>query len=157
MGFDGDELRRVMRHWATGVTIVTTRHNGQPHAMTANAVTSLSLDPPLILVAVDRQNTMHGMLKLSECFAVNVLRADQEDLSNRFATPGAKEYDDLELVTAETGSPILSGSLAFVDCRVTDVLPGGDHDIFVGRIVAGDVGEGTPLIYYSGEYKQLAT
>jgi flavin reductase (DIM6/NTAB) family NADH-FMN oxidoreductase RutF len=155
MAFDAMEQRRIMGCFATGVTVVTTRHEGQLCGMTANAVASLSLDPPLVLVAVDKRNQMHGSLTQGKCFAMNVLTDEQEAVSRQFAAPGPKDFSNLKLTEAETGAPILAEGLAFVDCYLTDIFPGGDHDIFVGEIVAGNANEGRPLIFYGGNYTQL--
>lgn len=156
MAFDARAQRRIMGRFATGVTLVTTHRDGHLCGMTANAVASLSLDPPLVLIAVDRRSHIHGCLTQNECFAVNVLTADQETISRRFAAPGPKDFSDLALTTAATGAPILTDALAFVDCRVVEVLAGGDHDIFIGEIVAGNMRDGHPLIFYGGKYVQLA-
>jgi flavin reductase (DIM6/NTAB) family NADH-FMN oxidoreductase RutF len=145
-----------MGRFATGVTVVTTRRGEEMNGMTANAVTSLSLEPPLVLVAVDRTASMHAALHEGQCFAINILAEAQEHLSRRFAMSGPKEFGDLSLKTAQTGAPILEGCLGWVDCRLVNVLPGGDHDIFVGEIVAGDCSDGRPLLYFSGKYRQLA-
>jgi flavin reductase (DIM6/NTAB) family NADH-FMN oxidoreductase RutF len=155
MAFDSGEQRRIMGRFATGVTVVTTRLGQQLHGMTASAVASLSLDPPLVLVAVEKKAAIHGLLTQSRCFALNVLGEAQEPLSRRFAQPGPKEFGDLELAPAATGSPVFADALAYVDCKVTDILPGGDHDIFIGEIVAGDARDGRPLLYYCGKYTQL--
>ena len=156
MTFDSQKQRKIMGHFATGVTVVTTEGEAGSHGMTANAVTSLSLDPPLVLIAVDKRAALLEYLVKNRCFAVNILRLDQEDLSRRFATPGPKDFSDLNVTTAVTGSPILADGLAFLDCRVHDILPGGDHDIFVGEIVAGEYQGGEPLLYFSGRYRSLA-
>ena len=156
MAFDAMEQRRIMGHFATGVTVITTHRDGELHGMTANAVTSLSLDPPLVLVAVDLRSQMLEFLQHGNCFAMNILEADQEAISGRFAAPGPKDFSDLKIKTAVTGAPILAAALAFVDCRLSEVLRGGDHDIFIGEIVAGDAREGQPLLYYKGKYAQLA-
>jgi flavin reductase (DIM6/NTAB) family NADH-FMN oxidoreductase RutF len=156
MAFDSKKQRQIMGHFATGVTVVTTDGAGGSHGMTANAVASLSLNPPLVLVAVDKRALMLEYLTENQCFAVNILRLDQEELSRRFATPGPKDFSDLNITTAATGSPILVDGLAFLDCRVHDVLPGGDHDIFVGEILAGEYHGGEPLLYFSGRYRRLA-
>jgi flavin reductase (DIM6/NTAB) family NADH-FMN oxidoreductase RutF len=124
--------------------------------MTANAVTSLSLDPPLVLVAVDRRAQTHQCLKENKCFAVNVLTADQEAISRRFAKSGPKDFSDLSVTTAVTGCPILTDALAWVDCRLVEILAGGDHDIFLGEILAGDARDGQPLLFYAGQYRRLA-
>jgi flavin reductase (DIM6/NTAB) family NADH-FMN oxidoreductase RutF len=156
MAFDSLLQRRIMGRFATGVTVVTTRRDGQPYGMTANAVASLSLSPPLVLVAVDLSAQMHGHLHAGQCFALNVLREDQEQISRRFASVGPKDFSDLKLAAGPTGAPILGDALAWVDCRLTEVLRGGDHDIFIGEIVAGEVHDGRPLIFYNGKYARLA-
>jgi len=156
MAFDSKKQRKIMGHFATGVTVVTTDGEAGSHGLTANAVASLSLDPPLVLVAVDKGAASLDYLKKNRCFAVNILRLDQEEVSRRFATPGPKDFSDLNTTTALTGSPILADCLAFLDCRVFEVLPGGDHEIFVGEIVAGDYQGGEPLLYFSGSYRRLA-
>jgi flavin reductase (DIM6/NTAB) family NADH-FMN oxidoreductase RutF len=144
-----------MGRFATGVTLVTARSDEKILGMTANAVLSLSLDPPLILVSVNKKNQMRKFLKKSNCFAINVLRDDQEEISRRFATPGPKDFSDLELVESKTGSPVLVNALAFIDCQIVQVVPGGDHDMFIGKPLAGETRDGNPLIFYSGQYTQL--
>lgn len=152
MAFDRMEQRRIMGHFATGVTIVTTRSGNELHGMTANAVASLSLDPPLILVSVDCKSHMHGCLKESGFFAVNILAEDQEERSRRFAAHGPKDFLDLDVRTLETGAPVFADALAYVDCRIVNILPGGDHDLFIGEIVAGDTNDGRPLLFFKGKY-----
>ncbi|MGP0066053.1 MAG: flavin reductase family protein [Isosphaeraceae bacterium] len=156
MAFDSKLQRKIMGHWATGVTVVTTDGEAGSHGLTANAVASLSLDPPLVLVAVDKRAATLDYLKKNRCFAVNILRLDQQDISTRFATPGPKDFSDLNITTVETGSPVLADCLAYLDCRVYEILPGGDHDIFVGEIVAGEHWGGEPLLYFSGGYRRIA-
>ena len=156
MTFDSTLQRQIMGRFATGVTLVTTRRkDGEILGMTANAILSLSLDPPLILVSIDKQNQMHEFLTSSDCFALNVLRDDQEEISRRFATPGPKDFSGLELLELETGSPVLANALAFIDCQIVQVVSGGDHDMFIGQPLAGETRDGNPLIYYSGQYTQL--
>ena len=156
MAFDGQLQRQIMGQFATGVTVVTTRYgDGDIMGMTANAVMSLSLDPPLVMVSVDKKAIMHGCLNDGQCYAINILTRDQEDLSTRFATAGPKDFSDLELTESETGAPILKGTLGYLDCELTGVLPAGDHDMFVGQVVAGELGEGVPLLFYGGKYQAL--
>ncbi len=160
MPIDPKLQRTIMGRFATGVTVVTMKAGETLWGMTANAVTSLSLDPPLVLVCVDKTTQTHQYLKQAEAFAMNILAEDQQELSNRFATPGPKEFSDLDFVDGETGSPVLGGTLGYVDCRLREVLAGGDHDIFVGEIVDGEdrVGEdgvGRPLLYFGG-YQKLS-
>ena len=155
MAFDTTLQRKIMGRFATGVTVVTTRRDGHLCGLTVNAFASLSLDPPLVLIAIDRRSHTYGCLKQNGCFAVNILTDDQEAISRRFAASTPKEFSDLPVTTAVTGAPIFSDALAYVDCRVSQVLSGGDHDIFIGEIVAGDVRPGQPLLFYGGQYARL--
>jgi flavin reductase (DIM6/NTAB) family NADH-FMN oxidoreductase RutF len=156
MPFDSKLQRKIMGRFATGVTVVTTAGAGGMGGLTANAVASLSLDPPLVLVAVDKRAGSYPEIRANGCYAVNILAADQEEISRRFATPGPKDYSGLAWKTVVTGAPVFEGTLGYVDCRLADVLPGGDHDIFVGEIVAGDAGEdGHPLLFFSGKYRRI--
>lgn len=155
MAFDPTEQRRIMGSFATGVTVVTT-NSEPPTGLTANSVTSLSLDPPLVLFAVDKKASSHQAFQDTKCFAMNILTTQQQDISNRFATPGPKDFSDLEIKTAETGAPIIANSLGWVDCKLVEVLPGGDHDIFIGEIVAGELNSGDPLLYFAGKYREVA-
>ncbi len=148
-----------MGRFATGVTVVSTlAGNNETWGMTANAVTSLSLHPPLVLVAIIRDNATDGYLRNSRCFALNILSADQQDLSTRFAGPGPRDFSDLDVKTAVTGCPILVDALGWVDCRVVDILRGGDHEIYLGEILAGALHDHDkkPLLFYSGKYARLA-
>lgn len=156
MTFDAQLQRKIMGCFATGVTVVTCEHDGKLHGMTANAVTSLSLDPPLVLVAVAKTAGFHATLTAARSFAMNMLSEAQQDLSNRFAQKGEKPFDDIPHTCGETGAPIFNEALAHVDCQLEEILAGGDHDIFIGRIVAGKAGEGRPLLYFNGQYRSLA-
>jgi flavin reductase (DIM6/NTAB) family NADH-FMN oxidoreductase RutF len=156
MAFDSAKQRKIMGQFVTGVTVVTTGGKAGSHGLTANAVASLSLDPPLVLVAVDVRAHSLEFLRANRCFAVNILRLEQENMSRRFATPGPKDFHGLAVSLAVTESPILADCLAFLDCRVVDILPGGDHEIFIGEIVAGELNGGEPLLYYSGKYRRMA-
>ena len=116
MAFDSQLQRQIMGRFATGVTVVTTSCNGQLWGMTANAVMSLSLSPPLVVVSVDKSASMHGLLQKAEGFAINILKREQEDLSVRFAQRGPKDFSDLATKVAQTGAPILSRRLGL--CRL---------------------------------------
>ena len=155
MTFDSKKQKDIMGRFATGVTVASTRIGEETWGMTANAVTSLSLDPPLVLLCVAKGGQSHERFSAGGCFALNILSESQRALSDRFAFQGPKDFSGLEFGAAETGAPILSGVVGWVDCKLVDTLAGGDHDIFVGQIVAGDVAEGNPLIYYRGGYAGL--
>jgi flavin reductase len=158
VAFDPKEQRRIFGRFATGVTVLSTVADEETWGMTANAVTSLSLEPPLVLVAVVRNSATDTYLKSSRRFALNILGAEQRNLSTRFSGPGPRDFSDLETKTAVTGCPILVEAIAWVDCRVVEIFSGGDHEIFIGEIVAGDAhqGEKKPLLFYSGQYARLA-
>ena len=144
-----------MGSFATGVTVVTTRVGNETSAMTANAVLSLSLDPPLLLVSVQKESQMHQLLMRSNCFAINILSSGQAHLSERFAQPGPKDLSDLVTQKVVTGAPVLVDVLAFVDCQLRQVIAGGEHDMFIGEPMEGDLGEGGPLLFYAGGYGDL--
>ena len=156
MPFDSLLQRRILGRFATGITVATTRVGDELFGMTANAVTSLSLDPPLVELCVDKRAQFLAALKESGFFALNILTEAQEALSRRFAQRGPKEFTDIAWTTAATGAPIFTEALGWVDCKVAEVLPGGDHEIFLGEILAGDCRDGRPLLYYGGNYAKLA-
>lgn len=157
---DESEFRRVIGHFATGVAVVTTaREDGAPAGLTVSAVASVSLDPTLILVCVDRESDTHAWLERAGCFATSFLEDGKgETLARRFAGGGAEEkFRGVAWRTERTGAPVLDDALAWLDCRVTAALPGGDHTIFVGEVLAADAREGTPLLYYRGGYGRFAS
>ncbi|MBJ95840.1 MAG: hypothetical protein CMP23_15365 [Rickettsiales bacterium] len=167
---DAASFRSALARFASGVTVITTVDSeGRDHGMTASAFTSLSLEPPLILVCIKQGNSTYRLIEERGAFAVNILSRSQEALSNRFAggivdehgnwSPWPQERDrfaDLQLQrTAHSGAAGLEGSLAILDCTLEKILPGGDHGIFVGRIqdltlAAGE--ELDPLLYGGGSY-----
>jgi flavin reductase (DIM6/NTAB) family NADH-FMN oxidoreductase RutF len=157
---DQSEFRRVIGHFATGVTIVTTsREDGSAAGLTVSAVSSLSLDPTLVLACVDRNSETLPFLERAGYFAVNVLEEGKgETLARRFAGGGAEEkFRGVAWRPERTGAPVLDEALAWMDCRVTAVVPGGDHIIFVGEVLAADAREGTPLLYYRGGFGRFAS
>src|SRR6266849_1625119 len=132
-------FRQVAGQFATGITVVTTRNQGILAGLTVNAFCSVSLDPPLILVCIDLTSTTLPHIRESGTFVVNILTSEQEHLSRCFATSTIDRYEHFchaSFHTAATGSPIIDGSLAFLDIRVVAEYPGGDHVIFLGEVVA---------------------
>ncbi len=154
MAVEPAEFRRILGHWTTGVSIVATmRADGVPCGLTANAVASASLTPPLVLACIESVADTHDFIRESGCFSVNVLNAGQERLARRFATWEASgKFAGVAYRTEATGAPVLEDALAWVDCRLTAEHVAGDHTIYVGEVVAGDAVEGTPLVYYRGGY-----
>ena len=155
----GDEFRHAIGHFATGVTIITSvGPGGQPVGTTASAVSSLSLDPPLVLVCFDLASRTLEAIRGHGAFVVNVLAEPQRHLSANFARRGlAAAWDGVRHRPGRTGSPRLEGVLAALECTVADTLPGGDHEIIVGRVQAVETsaGEAAPLVYWRGTYGSL--
>lgn len=154
---DAESFRAAMGSFAAGVTIITTLDSaGVPQAVTATAFSSVSMSPPLCLVCIDRRARTYRPLVLTGCFAVNILRADQEWLSARFASSLVDRFAAVPWRPgAETGCPIIEGALAWMECRVVEIHSGGDHDIFLGRPSAVEVQDGAPLVYWRGSYSSL--
>jgi flavin reductase (DIM6/NTAB) family NADH-FMN oxidoreductase RutF len=154
------EFRRAMGHFATGVTVVTSvAPDGTPVGTTANAVTSLSLDPPLVLVCFDLGSLTLQAIREHGAFAVNMLAEPQRELSANFARRGfAAAWEDVPHRTGRTGSPRLHGVLAVLDCTVESRFPGGDHEIIIGRVREAEVpGDKAPLVYWRGTYASIGT
>lgn len=154
---ESSEFRRILGHWVSGVAIVATRgRNGKLCGLTANAIASVSLEPPLVLVCVEHNADSHQCIREAGVFSINMLCSNQERIARRFATWEVDtKFEGLAFHTEVTGSPILDDALAWVDCRVHDEHAAGDHTIFVGEVVAGDAKEDAPLLYYRGGYGRL--
>ncbi len=184
MNIEKKFFRRVMGHFATGVTVVTTRSQGRLAGLTVNSLCSVSLNPPLILICVDLTSTTCPSIRDSGVFAVNMLTEKQEELSRCFATASEDRYKGFchaSYHVAETGAPIIDDSLAFIDAQVVAEYPGGDHVIFLGQVVAlgvagrvafahganrehimlvehvGNGIEKAPLAYSLGQYRHLSS
>ena len=155
------QYRDAVGMFATGITVVTARAGGFGHGMTANSFTSVSLDPPLVLVCVVRDAVMHKVLDNVGSFGVSVLAAGQEDLARYFSDPGRPmgmaQFVPLDWHPAPvTGTPLLDGALAWLECTVEAACPGGDHSVFLGRVQWVKVGQaGGPLLYWAGGYLPL--
>jgi len=155
-GVAAAQFRQLMGRFATGVTVVTARRaDGQPTGMTASSVASVSLEPPLLLVAVDRQNDMHDALLAAADFAINILAADQEALARRFAAVEANRFDGVGYREGRRGVPLIDGALAHIECAKQAAVPSGDHTVFFGLVTGGEVSERRPLLYYRGGYASL--
>ncbi len=160
MPLDGQQLRQVMRRWATGVTVVTTRSPNGLHGITVNSFTSLSLDPPLCLVCIGHDARAHREIPLAGGYTVNILAQGQEAISDRFAgrVQLADPFAGLELAEAPSGRPVFAGVLGYLDCTLHAELPGGDHTIYVGRVEHAQAqGDGVPLLFVGGRYGAPAT
>ena len=160
MAFASQDFRRTLGKFATGITVVTTLDGaGQPHGITVNSFTSVSLDPPLVLICIDKKTETHRILPQSGFFCANLLTDAQQDLSDRFAgrMPGLQDvFNDLAAHTEATGAPVLGDTLGFVDCRIVNAVDAGDHTVFIGQVEAlGYNNEAEPLLYFSSKYRGL--
>jgi flavin reductase (DIM6/NTAB) family NADH-FMN oxidoreductase RutF len=156
---DRQQFKSLLRRWASGVTIVTTRAGGRVAGMTASSFTSVSLDPPLVLVCADKKALTLPVIAEAGVFAVNVLAVDQFELSAQFALSGNEElrFEGLACREGPSGSPWLPGTLAVFDCRTVATHEAGDHVIYVGQVEAAEFDDTRePLLYYDAAYRRLA-
>jgi len=150
------DFRRACGRFSTGVTIASVVDPlGAPHGLTVNSFTSVSLGPPLVLVAIAHSASVIEAFRSARYFGVNVLAAGQRALSERFALKGHDRFDGLAWHPGETGVPLLPGTLAEIECAARHRFAAGDHDLFVGEMVRAVVRDGEPLLYYSGRYHEL--
>ena len=155
-GFDGTVFRRVIGNFMSGVVVITTSHDGQPHGMTVSAVSSLSLDPPMLLVCLHSGSGTQEAVRSSGRFAVNILAEDQGHLAERFARSGATDkFDGVPIRIGHTGVPLLEGALAVVECRVAEAVTGGTHRVFLAQVMYAEATDGSPLAYFRGKFGKL--
>jgi flavin reductase (DIM6/NTAB) family NADH-FMN oxidoreductase RutF len=150
------QFRQLSSLWATGVSVVTTvAENGQYYGLTVNGLTSLSLEPPLFLICIDRKSDTLEPLTSSRVFCINILTAEQQGLAERFATKGQQKFANMSAVRGRLGAPLIQGALAALECRVSRIVEGGDHVIFIGELAANHIGRGEPLIFFRNAYTRL--
>jgi flavin reductase (DIM6/NTAB) family NADH-FMN oxidoreductase RutF len=158
MPISGDHFKYVMRQWASGVSIVTMQTEDRRHGLTVSGFLSISPEPPLVLISVGQELASDLLLQASGAYAVNFLRDDQHELSDRFAgrLGETDRFAGLTTHTAATGAPIVDDCLAWLDCRVVTTHIVGNHTLFIGEVVAAGVnGSAKPLIYWSAEYRHI--
>lgn len=159
MSIDPERFKEVMAHYATGVTVVTTRSEGRDYGMTVSAFASVSLEPPLVLVCIAARLFTHEQIAASGRFAVNILAEEQRAWGERFAGLVPEREDRFAGIEAErgrTGCPLLPGTLGWLECELREAHGGGDHTIFVGQVVGGQVRGGRPLLYFDRAWQRLA-
>ena len=159
MPIDALIFKQVLRRWTSGVTVVTCRRDDGVHGMTASSFTSVSLEPPLVLVCVDRRTRTFDYLRQQHAFGIHILGTDMEEISNRcagFLGEEAHELDDVPHRTEVTGAPILNDTLAWMDCSRWQVYEGGDHAIFIGEIQAAGARDGSPLLWFNRDYRAIS-
>ena len=161
MTIDPEQLRHAMRAWTTGVSVVTAIYNGQQYGMTVNSFTSISLEPPLVSLALKKLTHTHELVEKSGEFSVTILSVTQKELSDRFAGKHPEIKDRFSGVSIETllvKAPLINNGLAFFNCRVVSSVPAGENTLFIAEVIAAR-GEGTgePLVYHNRAYWKLAT
>jgi flavin reductase (DIM6/NTAB) family NADH-FMN oxidoreductase RutF len=156
MSIERSKFFQIMSQFASGVTVVTTMHNGVPHGLTVSAFASLSADPTLVLVSINTSRYGYEVIRAAGSYAVNILSEDQADLSNHFATPLEDKFASVDYRLGAHGMPLINGALAYVECKVTAAVPGGDHTIFIGEVLDGESYEGRPLLYFERKYRKIA-
>lgn len=153
---DQDEFRQALGHFASGVTVITTQHENRPHGTTVSAFSSLSLNPPLVLVSIDTNATIHDLLIASEVFAVNILAEHAETLSRHFARRIPDKFAGISYTPGKLNVPLLEDAVASLECRLVARYPGGDHSIFVGEVLATRTyPQHQPLLYFRSQYERL--
>jgi len=159
MAVDPEELRTTMRYWTTGVTIVSAQLGDVRHGMTVNSFTSLSLDPPLVLVSLERATRTHRLVMQAGHFGVSILGDDQQEISDRFAgrmTEHLDRFEDLPVYSLVSEAPLLEAGLAGLDCKVLSAFEAGTHTVFIGEVLAVRRNEDDlPLVYYNRDYRDL--
>jgi flavin reductase (DIM6/NTAB) family NADH-FMN oxidoreductase RutF len=155
----GHTFRQAAGRFASGVTVVTTQASEGTYGVTVSSFASLSLNPLLVTVSINRSSRLLGYVRSVEAFAVSVLASDQQQVAGYFATSGRSPepagFSTVPTAVQQTGAPIIEGCLSWFDCTLEDILPGGDHEILVGRVAAAGGRTGEPLVYWAGEYRAL--
>jgi flavin reductase (DIM6/NTAB) family NADH-FMN oxidoreductase RutF len=152
-GVEPPLFRQLLGRFATGVTVITARTaSGDPIGMTANSLSSVSLEPPLVLVSVENVHEMHTALMGATHWVFNILSSEQEALSRRFAGAEPNRFLGVSYHENDRGIAVIDGTVAHIECAKHAAVPGGDHTIFIGLVVGGDATDRRPLLYYRGGY-----
>ena len=156
MSISRDEFRAALGRFASGVTVITLKDaNGGRHGITVSAFCSVSLEPPLVLVCIEKTAGSHHAFNPDEFFVVHVLREDQQHFSDQFASHLPDKFSGIEYEENGRGIPMLKDTLARLECRLVNAHDSGDHTIFVGQIERSQVSDGKPLIYFHGNYRKM--
>ena len=156
-GLDQARFREVLGHFATGITIVTALEEGVPVGFSCQSFAALSLDPPMVVLAPARTSTSWPRIRAAGTFCVNILGEHQEAVCRAFAISGGDKFSGVGWRPGITGAPVIDNSLAVVECELGEIFEGGDHEIVTGRVVALDVGEGGPLLFYRGGFGRFVS
>ncbi len=153
---DPGQFRRVCGLFATGITVATVKGaDGKPHGLTVNSFTSVSLNPPLVLICIGHRAGTHGSFSHANSFAINILKDDQQEVSARFASSHPNRFEGISWETGIVGAPVLSGALGVLECDTRQKVEAGDHTILIGEVRRASAADGRPLLYFSGKYREL--
>lgn len=155
MAIDDATFKLAMSHFASGVTVVTTEHDGRQFGMTVASFASLSLHPPLVLICVEKTVKTHDAIVAAGKFGISILAADQGEISSRFASRRDDKFEGIALDRGDDGVPLIAGSLTSLECRLYAQLPGGDHTIFIGEVTGVRTRDGQPLLYFRSGYREM--
>jgi flavin reductase (DIM6/NTAB) family NADH-FMN oxidoreductase RutF len=155
MAIDDATFKLAMSHFASGVTVVTTEHDGKQFGMTVASFASLSLHPPLVLICVEKNVKTHDAIAAARKFGVSILAANQGEISGRFASRRDDKFEGVPTERGPEGVPTIAGSLTALECRLYAQLPGGDHTIFIGEVTDVRTREGEPLLYFRSGYREM--
>lgn len=157
MPISENEFRNALSRFASGVSVVTTSDSqGRFYGITVSAFCSVSLNPPLVLICIEKSTASHYAFRESRAFIVNVLEHSQISLSERFAAPAPDKFENVAYTPGILGIPSLDGVLANIDCRISEIYEGGDHSVIIGAVESTRVSSGGPLLYFRGRYGSLA-
>ena len=155
MPIDDAQFKAALSHFASGVTVVTTEHEGKRYGMTVASFASLSLHPPLVLVCVEKSVKTHDAIAAAGKFGVSILAQEQTDISAKFASRSDDKFSGVDVTTGELGVPLIANALTTLECSLRETLPGGDHTIYVGEVVGAQTREGIPLLYFRSGYREM--
>jgi flavin reductase (DIM6/NTAB) family NADH-FMN oxidoreductase RutF len=158
---ESDDLRKVMRNWPSGVTVVTASNGRELHGMTVSSFTSISLEPPRILVSLEHTSRTHALAQESGFFGVTILADHQATISDQFAGRISRldenRFEGLAIEILTSGAPFIVGGLAYLDCRIVQMYTAGTHTLFIGDVIAMRTAQaGLPLLYFNREYRGMA-
>ena len=151
-----NDLRTAASRFASGVTVVTTARDGDLHGMTASSFASVSLEPPLVLISLDKSSRTRGIVLEVGTFAINILSSEQETVARAFAVRGDKTFESVPYHLDESGAPFLDEALASLSCLTVEVVAGGDHDVFIAEVIRVEARPGEPLLYFDRAYRRLS-
>ncbi len=154
--FDARAFRQALGSFPTGVVVVAAVVDGSPVGLAVNSFSSVSLDPPLVSFCADHRSSTWPVLRKADGFTVTILALEQEDECKTFAAKGADRFASIEWTTGPSGHPRLTGGLAWLDCETHEIVPAGDHEIVLGRVVALEQRDGDPLVFHRGRFASLA-